>query len=212
MKAVGFNQNHSVDHPHALQDVELPVPDLRDHDLLVEVQAVSVNPVDTKIRAKGDIPAGQPRIVGWDAAGIVRAAGPLVTRFKPGDHVWYAGDITRPGCNSELHAVDERIVGPMPTTLDFAEAASLMGASISRAWHPARDSCCWPKRQRPLRATDRSGITPRRQVRAYRRSSGLRHWSVQRKIDFDPLGADVHPGDLHDSHDHATACAIAARG
>lgn len=133
MKAVGFNQNHSVDHPHALQDVELPVPDLRDHDLLVEVQAVSVNPVDTKIRAKGDIPEGQPRIVGWDAAGIVRAAGPLVARFKRGDHVWYAGDITRPGCNSELHAVDERIVGPMPTTLDFAEAASLPLTTIT-AW------------------------------------------------------------------------------
>lgn len=133
MKAIGFYQNHPIDNPEAFQDVELPVPALRDHDLLVEVHAVSVNPVDTKVRLKGDIPEGLPRIVGWDAAGIVRATGPLATRFKPGDRVWYAGDITRPGCNSELHAVDERIVGPMPTTLDFAQAASLPLTTIT-AW------------------------------------------------------------------------------
>lgn len=133
MKAIGFYQNHAVDHPDALQDVELPEPALRDHDLLVEVRAVSVNPVDTKIRKGGDIPAGQPRIAGWDAAGIVRATGPSATRFKPGDRVWYAGDITRPGCNSELHAVDERIVGPMPASLDFARAASLPLTTIT-AW------------------------------------------------------------------------------
>ncbi|ALM85998.1 zinc-binding alcohol dehydrogenase family protein [Bordetella sp. N] len=133
MKAIGFFQNHPISHPEALRDVELPTPELRDHDLLVEVKAVSVNPVDTKIRLKGDIPEGQPRIAGWDAAGIVRATGRLATRFKPGDRVWYAGDITRPGTNSELHAVDERIVGPMPTSLDFAEAASLPLTTIT-AW------------------------------------------------------------------------------
>ncbi|MBK0095541.1 zinc-binding alcohol dehydrogenase family protein [Erwinia sp. S63] len=133
MKAIGFYQNHTVDHPDALQDVQLPEPVLRDYDLLVEVQAVSVNPVDTKIRIKGDIPEGLPRILGWDAAGIVRATGPLATRFKPGDRVWYAGDITRPGCNSEFHAVDERIVGPMPASLDFAQAASLPLTTIT-AW------------------------------------------------------------------------------
>lgn len=133
MKAVGFYLNHHIDHPHALQDVELPMPELRDHDLLVEVQGVSVNPVDTKIRLNGDIPKGQPRVAGWDAAGIVRAAGRLVTRFQPGDRVWYAGDITRPGCNSEFHAVDERIVGLMPATLDFAQAASLPLTTIT-AW------------------------------------------------------------------------------
>ncbi|WP_246797576.1 zinc-binding alcohol dehydrogenase family protein [Burkholderia perseverans] len=133
MHAVGFHQNHPVTHPQALQDIELPVPELRDHDLLVEVKAVSVNPVDTKIRRGGDVPAGGARIAGWDAAGIVRAVGPLATRFKPGDRVWYAGDITRPGSNSELQAVDERIVGPMPTSLDFAEAASLPLTAIT-AW------------------------------------------------------------------------------
>jgi NADPH:quinone reductase-like Zn-dependent oxidoreductase len=104
MKAIGFYQNHPTDHPQSLQDFEVPVPALRDHDLLVEIMAVSVNPVDTKIRLKGDIPDGLPRIAGWDGAGIVRATGPMTTRFKPGDRVWYAGDITRPGCNSELHA------------------------------------------------------------------------------------------------------------
>lgn len=133
MKAIGFYQNHPVDHSQALQDVELPVFELRDHDLLVEVMAVSVNPVDTKIRFKGDIREGRPRIIGWDAAGIVRAVGPRTTRFQPGDRVWYAGDITRPGCNSELHAVDERFVGPMPTTLDFADSVALPLTAIT-AW------------------------------------------------------------------------------
>ncbi|QWT19509.1 zinc-binding alcohol dehydrogenase family protein [Bacillus sp. NP157] len=133
MKAIGFSSNERVDHPDALRDFDLPEPTLREHDILVEVRAVSVNPVDTKVRRNGDIPADGPRILGWDAAGIVRATGPLATRFKPGDRVWYAGDITRPGSNSELHAVDERIVGPMPRSLDFAEAASLPLTAIT-AW------------------------------------------------------------------------------
>jgi len=133
MKAIGFYSNQAIDHPQALQDIEVPEPTLRDHDILVEVRAVSVNPVDTKVRKHGDIPADGARIIGWDAAGIVRATGPLATRFKPGDRVWYAGDITRPGSNSELQAVDERVVGPMPTSLDFAEAASLPLTAIT-AW------------------------------------------------------------------------------
>jgi zinc-binding alcohol dehydrogenase family protein len=133
MIAIAFYQNHPIDHPDALRNIELPMPELRDHDLLVEVRAVSVNPVDTKIRRGGDIPQGGARVAGWDAAGIVRATGPLASRFKPGERVWYAGDITRPGSNSELHAVDERIVGPMPTSLDFAQAASLPLTTIT-AW------------------------------------------------------------------------------
>ena len=133
MKAVGFYQNHPIDHPEALLDLEVPTPELREHDLLVAVKAVSVNPVDTKVRRGGSIPEGAPRIAGWDAAGVVQAVGPRVTRFKPGDRVWYAGDITRPGSNSEHQAVDERIVGPMPATLGFAEAASLPLTTIT-AW------------------------------------------------------------------------------
>jgi zinc-binding alcohol dehydrogenase family protein len=133
MKAIGFSQNHPISNPQALQDIEVPTPELRDYDLLVEVKAVSVNPVDTKVRLGGDIPASGSRILGWDAAGIVRATGPRVTRFKQGDRVWYSGDITRPGSNSELQAVDERIVGPMPVSLDFAEAASLPLTAIT-AW------------------------------------------------------------------------------
>ncbi|NWD68951.1 zinc-binding alcohol dehydrogenase family protein [Pseudomonas gingeri] len=133
MKAVGFYHNHPVDHPQALEDLERPTPTLGEHDLLVEIRAISVNPVDTKIRAKGDIPNGAPRILGWDAAGIVREIGARVSLFKPGDRVWYAGDITRPGCNAELQAVDERIVGPMPESLDFADAAALPLTTIT-AW------------------------------------------------------------------------------
>lgn len=134
MKAIGFFHNLPIDHPNALEDIELPEPTLRPYDLLVEVKAVSVNPVDTKIRKGGDIPKdGLPRIAGWDASGVVLATGALATRFKPGDRVWYAGDITRPGSNSALHAVDERIVGPMPTSLDFAEAASMPLTTIT-AW------------------------------------------------------------------------------
>ena len=133
MNAVGFYQNHPIDHADALRDVELATPELRDHDLLVEVKAVSVNPVDTKIRRGGDVPKDAPRVLGWDAAGVVRAVGPAATRFRPGDRVWYAGDITRPGSNSELQAVDERIVGPMPRSLDFASAASLPLTALT-AW------------------------------------------------------------------------------
>lgn len=133
MKAIGIYHNYPISHPQALQDIDAPTPELRDHDLLIEVKAVSVNPVDTKVRRGGDIPSDGARILGWDAAGIVRAVGPLATRFKPGDRVWYAGDMTRPGSNSELQAVDERIVGPMPTSLDFAQAASLPLTAIT-AW------------------------------------------------------------------------------
>ncbi|WP_347558335.1 zinc-binding alcohol dehydrogenase family protein [Robbsia sp. KACC 23696] len=133
MKAVGFYQPGSIDRADALLDLELPTPELRDYDLLVEVKAVSVNPVDTKVRRGSTPPEGQARIPGWDAAGIVRAVGPRTSRFKIGDRVWYAGDINRPGSNSALHAVDERIVGPMPTSLNFAEAASLPLTTIT-AW------------------------------------------------------------------------------
>jgi len=114
----------------SLTDIELPKPAPAGRDLLVKVEAVSVNPVDTKQRKAGS-PA--PRVLGWDAAGTVAAVGPQVTLFKPGDAVYYAGDVTRPGCDSEYHLVDERIVGRKPKSLDFAQAAAIPLTAIT-AW------------------------------------------------------------------------------
>lgn len=133
MKAIGYYRNLPIDDPESLVDLELPEPVPGEHDLLVEVRAVSVNPVDVKIRAHRAPEAGQPEVIGWDAAGVVRAVGPKVSLFKPGDKVWYAGDLRRTGSNSELQLVDERIVGAMPQSLDFAAAAALPLTTIT-AW------------------------------------------------------------------------------
>lgn len=137
MKAVGYQHNHPADHPDALVDILLPDPVATGRDVLVEVRAVSVNPVDTKVRRSAPAPAGEWKVLGWDAAGVVKAVGPDVTLFRPGDHVWYAGSIARAGSNSELHLVDERIVGHMPQSLvdsgDFAAAASLPLTALT-AW------------------------------------------------------------------------------
>lgn len=114
-----------------LSEIELPIPEATGHDLLVEVKAISVNPVDTKVRAgfSGDT----PRVLGWDAVGVVKAVGPQVTLFAPGDEVWYAGALGRPGSNSEFQLVDERIVALKPRTLDNASAAALPLTAIT-AW------------------------------------------------------------------------------
>lgn len=133
MKAVAYYRNLPIDDPESLVDVTLPDPQPGPRDLLVEVRAVSVNPVDVKIRAGVAPEAGQAKVIGWDAAGVVRAVGADVTLFQPGDKVWYAGSLTRAGTNSELHVVDERIVGHMPKSLDFAHAAALPLTSIT-AW------------------------------------------------------------------------------
>ena len=133
MQAVAYQQSLPIDHPQSLQDVTLAEPVAGNRDLVVEVRAVSVNPVDTKVRMRETPAAGQWRILGWDAAGIVRETGADVTLFKPGDRVWYAGDITRQGTNAQLHAVDERLVGPMPSSLDFCHAAALPLTSVT-AW------------------------------------------------------------------------------
>jgi len=133
MKAIGYFQSGDISAAESLVDLDLPEPVAGDHDLIVEVRAVSVNPVDTKLRRHQSPTDGQPRVLGWDAAGLVRSVGAKVSRFKPGDRVWYAGDITRPGSNAELQAVDERIVGPMPASLDFAQAAALPLTAIT-AW------------------------------------------------------------------------------
>ncbi|HWW68562.1 MAG TPA: zinc-binding alcohol dehydrogenase family protein [Duganella sp.] len=133
MKAVAYRKSLPIDHPDSLLDIELPAPQARGHDLLVEVKAISVNPVDVKIRANVAPDDGDAKIIGWDAAGVVKAVGPDVTLFKPGDEVWYAGALNRPGTNSELHLVDERIVGHKPKNLDFAKAAALPLTAIT-AW------------------------------------------------------------------------------
>ncbi|GHO70070.1 NADPH:quinone reductase [Ktedonobacter sp. SOSP1-52] len=135
MKAVGLYRYLPIGDPESLVDLELPRPTPERRDLLVRVKAVSVNPVDTKTRKGGpkDKVEEPPRILGWDAAGIVEAVGTESALFKPGDEVYYAGDITRPGCDSEFHLIDERIVGHKPKSLDFAEAAALPLTSLT-AW------------------------------------------------------------------------------
>lgn len=133
MKAVAYFQNLPIDHPDALQDIDLPDPTPGPRDLLVEVRAISVNPVDTKIRRNAAPENGQPRVLGWDVSGVVKAVGQDVSLFQPGDEVFYAGALTRPGGNAELHLVDERIVGKRPQSLDFAKSAALPLTAIT-AW------------------------------------------------------------------------------
>lgn len=133
MKAIGYQQSLPVEDAKSLIDFELTDPTPGPRDLLVEVRAISVNPVDTKIRMRVQPEAGQHQVLGWDVAGVVRAVGNEVTLFQPGDEVFYAGALDRPGANSELHLVDERIVGRKPASLDFAAAAALPLTSIT-AW------------------------------------------------------------------------------
>jgi NADPH2:quinone reductase len=133
MKAVGLYRYLPLDHPDALVDVDLPAPTPAGHDLLVEVRAISVNPVDYKMRAPRDQVEKEPRILGWDVAGVVRSVGGEVSMFKQGDAVYYAGTRMRQGGNSELHLVDERIVGRKPRTLSFAEAAAMPLTTLT-AW------------------------------------------------------------------------------
>ncbi len=133
MKAVGFHRQLSAEDPESLVDLELPKPRASGRDLLVEVKAISVNPVDYKVRMRPDPNAQLPRVLGWDVAGVVRETGPDATLFKPGDEVFYAGSIQRPGANSEYHLIDERIVGRKPRTLSFAAAAALPLTTLT-AW------------------------------------------------------------------------------
>ena len=138
MKAIGLTKYLPISDSASLVDVELPKPEAEGRDLLVAVKAISVNPVDVKVRAPKDGLEDPPRVLGWDAAGVVEAVGPDVTLFSPGDEVFYAGSITRPGTNSEFHLVDERIVGNKPKSLSFAEAAALPLTSIT-AWEALFD-------------------------------------------------------------------------
>ena len=138
MKAVAYRRCLPVSDPESLLDVELPDPVPGERDLLVRVRAVSVNPVDTKVRRGVPPPDGGLRVLGYDAAGVVEAVGAGVTRFRPGDEVFYAGSRIRPGTNAELHCVDERIVGRKPRTLDFAQAAAMPLTAIT-AWEALFD-------------------------------------------------------------------------
>ncbi|AFH63074.2 zinc-binding alcohol dehydrogenase family protein [Paenibacillus caseinilyticus] len=138
MKAVGLYSYLPIENPESLIDVEVEKPSAAGRDLLVKVKAISVNPVDYKVRSPKSRVESAPRILGWDVAGVVEQAGPDCTLFRPGDEVFYAGSITRPGGNSEYHLVDERIVGTKPSTLDFAQAAALPLTAIT-AWESLYD-------------------------------------------------------------------------
>ncbi|MEB2846280.1 zinc-binding alcohol dehydrogenase family protein [Endobacterium cereale] len=131
MRAVGFNQNQPITSDTALLDIDLPMPEATGRDLLVEIKAISVNPVDTKTRKNAVVEPGQYKVLGYDAAGVVKAVGPGVKLFQPGDEVYYAGAINRQGTNAEYHLVDERIVGAKPKTLSFEEAAALPLTAIT---------------------------------------------------------------------------------
>jgi zinc-binding alcohol dehydrogenase family protein len=131
-RAVAYLESLPIEDPRSLIDVDLPMRPPGDHDLLVRVEAVSVNPVDVKVRVNQD-PGGDAKVLGYDAAGVVEAVGDQVSLFGPGDQVFYAGSIARPGTNMNHHLVDERIVGPKPVSLTFAAAAALPLTSIT-AW------------------------------------------------------------------------------
>jgi NADPH:quinone reductase len=133
MRAVAYQKSLPITDANALIDIDLPKPEPKGRDILVEVKAVSVNPVDTKVRKRAEPPAGEYKVLGWDAAGVVVAAGPNAKLFRAGDEVWYAGAIDRSGTNAEFHLVDERIVARKPKSLDFAAAAALPLTAIT-AW------------------------------------------------------------------------------
>ena len=138
MRAVGYQSSLPIQDPLSLVDIELPKPVAAGRDLLVSVEAVSVNPVDTKVRKRAAPAAGEWKVLGWDAVGTVAAVGPEVTRFRPGERVFYAGALDRPGTDAEFHLVDERIVGRSPASLSVAEAAALPLTAIT-AWETLFD-------------------------------------------------------------------------
>ena len=174
MKAVGYLKSLAIAEPESLIDFTADLPQPAGRDLRVAVKAVSVNPVDTKVRQRAAPKPGEPpKILGYDAAGVVDAVGPEVTLFKPGDEVFYAGSIARPGSNAEFHLVDERIVGRKPTSLSFAQAAALPLTSIT-AWELL---------------FDRFGVTPR-QCAGRARAAGHRR-RRRRRLDHDPARAQA---------------------
>ncbi len=138
MRAVGYEHSRPIEDAASLVDIELPRPEAQGRDILVAVRAVSVNPVDTKVRMRAQPDPGDWKVLGWDAAGTVEAVGPEATLFRPGDEVFYAGALGRPGTNAEFHLVDERIAGRKPALLSFTEAAALPLTAIT-AWEALFD-------------------------------------------------------------------------
>ena len=180
MKAVAYKTPGPIDREDALQNINLEMPKAAGRDLLVKIIAVSVNPVDTKVRLGKDPEGGDWRVLGFDASGVVEAVGPEVRNFKPGDAVFYAGSITRPGTNSEYHLVDQRIVGRKPASLSDAEAAALPLTAIT-AWEMLFD------RLDVKRPTPQGGISfwPLAAQAALARSP------------FNSVGIDRYDGDCH---------------
>jgi zinc-binding alcohol dehydrogenase family protein len=145
MKAIGYSSERNSADVDCLLDITLPDPSPQEHDLLVAVEAVSVNPVDTKVRRREQPQAGAWRVLGWDAVGTVVSCGSAVQGFSPGDRVWYAGALQRPGCNSTLHCVDHRLAACAPRSLSAAEAAALPLTAIT-AWELLFDRLKLPRR------------------------------------------------------------------
>ncbi len=141
MKAVGYVKSLPINDPESLTDIETTQPIATGRDLLVKVKAVAVNPVDYKIRQNVAPADGEYKVLGWDAVGEVVATGEAVTRFKPGDAVYYAGDLNRQGSNAEFQLVDERLVGSKPKSLSDAEAAALPLTTIT-AWELLFEHLC----------------------------------------------------------------------
>jgi NADPH:quinone reductase len=135
MKVVSFHKSLPISDPESFLDLTADKPLAGARDLFVEICAIGINPVDAKVRAGGGPgrPSGSLKILGWDAAGIVREVGPEVTLFRPGDEVFYAGSVDRPGCYAEFQCVDERIVGHKPRSAGFAESAAMPLTTIT-AW------------------------------------------------------------------------------
>ena len=132
MKAIGYSKNGPITAENALEDIDVPLPELRGHDVMVQVKGISINPVDSKIRTNIG-PAEGYKIIGFDGCGTITALGSEVTGHKIGDDVFYSGDMTRPGSNSAYQAVDSRIIGKKPQSLDFEEAAAIPLTAIT-AW------------------------------------------------------------------------------
>ena len=206
MKAVALYKYLPISDAESLLDVDLPKPAPQGRDLLVAVRAVAVNPVDTKVRKPKPQVEKQPRVLGWDAAGVVEAVGPQATLFKPGDEVFYAGDITRQGSNSEYQLVDERIVGCKPKNLGFAEAAALPLTAIT-AWEGLFDrlriSHAGADRGKSLLIVGGAGGVGSIAIQIARRVAGLKVVATASRPETiawcRDLGADVvvdHRGDL----------------